>query len=186
MIGQLPTTLKVGDRELPILSTDYRTVLVIIQACEDPELTEQEKVYIMIDALLGWENIRPDEAEEAMNACNWFIDGGKEYDGSSYQPKLMDWGQDEQMIFSAVNHVAGKELRTSEYCHWWTFLGYFSEIQDGLFSYVVAIRQKKAKHKKLDKTEEEFYQQNRDIINIKKRYTAEEKAEIDRINSIFK
>ena len=48
----------------------------------------------------------------------------------------------------------GEYLRAEKYMHWWTFLGYFMEVEDGLFSQVLSIRQKKARHKKLEKWED--------------------------------
>ena len=57
MIGELPTNLEVNGRKLPILSTDYRNALLIFQAFNDPDLKSNEKQYIMIDALLGIENL---------------------------------------------------------------------------------------------------------------------------------
>ena len=97
----------------------------------------------------------------------------------------VDWKQDESIIFSAINKSAGFETRLAEYIHWWTFLGYFSEIGDGLFSQVVNIRTKKAKGKKLGKWEREFYNEHRELIDIKQHYNSEEQAEIDRLKAIL-
>ena len=97
----------------------------------------------------------------------------------------MDWKQDGQLIFSAVNHVAGKELRTEKYIHWWTFLGYFNEIQDGLFSYVLAIRQKKAKGKKLDKGEQEYFNAHKEMIEIREPESEKDKAIKEELNKRF-
>lgn len=89
------------------------------------------------------------------------------------------------MIFSAVNKVAGQETRALDYMHWWTFLGYFSEIGEGMLSQVLSIRAKKAKGKKLEKWEKEFYNERREIIDIRQSYSAEEQAEIDRLNKLL-
>jgi hypothetical protein len=186
MIGELPTTLEVNGRELQILSTDYRNSLLIFQAFNDPDLTDNEKQYIMIDALLGVNNLGESEMKEASEKCSWYLDGGKNYDSKRPEPKTMDWNQDEQLIFSAVNHVAGKELRTEKYIHWWTFLGYFNEIQDGLFSYVLSIRQKRAKHKKLEKYEQEYYNAHKDLIDIEVPESDADKAYKEELNQRFK
>ena len=97
----------------------------------------------------------------------------------------MDWEQDEQIIFSAVNKVAGYETRAIEYLHWWTFLGFFNEIGEGLFSTVVSIRKKRNRGKKLDKTEDEFYKRNRDMINLKKRLSKKEQEELNEVNRLL-
>lgn len=186
MIGVLPTTLMVGEKELPIKDTDFRVVLLILQVFNDSELDQDEKIYLMLDMLLGFDSLDPDDYHSAIMACYWFIDGGKEYKARTQEPKVMDWEQDEQLIFSAVNHVAGKETRLEEYIHWWTFLGFFNEIQDGLFSYVLSIRQKKANGKKLDDSEKEYYRKNRDIIDLRKKETEEEREFKDSILAKFR
>ena len=78
----------------------------------------------------------------------------------------------------AVNKVAGKELRAEKYMHWWTFLGYFMEVEDGLFSQVLSIRQKKARHKKLEKWEKEFEKENLDLVKLPAVQSEEQKREI--------
>lgn len=178
MIGELPVTLTIKGKKYPILNTDYRNALLIMQAYNDPNLSEDEKVYIALDSLIGVNKLNSDNAEEAYMQCIWYLDGGIDYSKTKkkHDPKVMDWEQDEQMLFSAVNHVAGKELRTETYIHWWTFLGYFNEIQDGLFSYVLSIRQKRANGKKLDKAEKEYYKKHKDLIDIKKKLSDEEQA----------
>lgn len=78
------------------------------------------------------------------------------------------------MIFSAVNKVAGKETREMEYLHWWTFLGYFNEVGEGNLTFVVGIRNKLNKHKKLEKHEREFLNNNSKLVMLEKRKTKEE------------
>ena len=45
---------------------------------------------------------------------------------------------------------------------------------DCLFAQIVSIREKKARGKPLDKSDRDFYNRNRDIVDIKTRYTDEE------------
>ena len=47
MIGALPETLTVGGEEYPI-RTDYRNVLQVFEAFQDPELTQEEKWIVAI------------------------------------------------------------------------------------------------------------------------------------------
>ena len=182
MIGRLPTTLIIDEKEYKIRS-DYRIALTIFEALEDVELNEKDKMRVMLELL--YEEF-PINIEEALKKASWFLDGGKQYEEFNKTKKVMDWQQDESIIFSAVNKVAGYETREKEYIHWWTFLGYFSEIGEGLFSTVINIRQKKNKGKKLEKYEQEFYRNNKQLIDLKQRYTEEEQAEIDRLNAILK
>jgi len=179
MVGRLPTSLNVNGIDRAIRS-DYRVALLIFQAYNDPELSEQEKTYVMLDCLYeDFENIPPEDYQAACEQAVWFLDGGIIQEDTKYQSskKVIDWEQDEQIIFSAVNKVAGKETRSLEYLHWWTFLGYFNEIGEGLLSTVISIRQKLNKHKKLEKYEQEFYRANKSLIDIKTRLSAEEQTE---------
>lgn len=76
-------------------------------------------------------------------------------------------------------------MRGCKYLHWWTFLGYFREIGEGVFSEVVSIRTKKVRGKKLEKYEREFEQEHSELVRIRPRYTDEEQAEIDALNAML-
>ena len=175
MIGDLPKTLLVGDKEYDI-RTDYRVALRILDAYQDTELNEYEKAEVLIRCLFVEELENIENLEQAIKQAVWFLNGGN-YDEPVNSAKIMDWEQDEQMIFSAVNKVAGKEIRSEEYIHWWTFLGYMQEIDEGLFITVLNIRRKKATGKKLLDYEKEFYNKNSDIVKLKPKYTEKEKRE---------
>ena len=181
MIGGLPKELNVNGTDRAIRS-DFRVALLIFQAYNDPELSDQEKAQAMMECLYeDYEGLSQEYYQEAHNQAIWFLDGGgiEEEKETNHQKarKVMDWEQDERIIFSAVNKVAGHETRAVEYMHWWTFLGYFNEIGEGLLSTVINIRQKKNKGKKLEKYEQEFYRENKSLIDIKVKLTAEEQAE---------
>ena len=84
----------------------------------------------------------------------------------------MDWEQDFPLIIGPVNRVLGKEIRSVEYLHWWTFLSAYMEVGDCTFAQVVAIRDKKARGKKLDKAENEWLKRNRELVDFKRKYTS--------------
>nr|DAT25369.1 MAG TPA: hypothetical protein [Caudoviricetes sp.] len=187
MIGYLPTTLEVAGKEYSICS-DYRVALVIFEAFDDPELNEYDKMAVMLDCLYKEPDSIPREAcNEAIEKASWFLDGGEDYKevGQQRQKKVMSWSQDEKMIFSAVNKTAGQEVRAVPYMHWWTFLGYFAEIGECFFSTVRSIREKKNRHKKLDKWEQEFYKEHKKMIDIERKYSAQEQAERDALNKLL-
>ncbi len=98
---------------------------------------------------------------------------------------FMNWEQDAGLIIPAVNKVIGKEVRAIPYMHWWTFAGAYMEIGESLFSQVLSIRQKKQKHQKLEKWEQEFNQKNRSMIDLKKRYSKEEKQKQKELLALF-
>ena len=183
MIFDLPVTLSFGGRSWPIHS-DYRDVLRTLSAFEDPDITDEERAYICLHNLYpDFEDIPPEDLQAAFDAAIAFIDHGAG-DGKP-GPRTMDWGQDAPLIFPAVNRAAGFEVREAEYLHWWTFLGYFMEIRDSVYSTVLGLRGKKARHKKLEKAEQEFWNENIGICRLRARLTEDEIAEKERLKQIL-
>lgn len=184
MIWDLPTTLEFGGQTWDI-NTDYRDILSILTAFEDEELSDSEKGYVCLHNLyVDFDQIPPDQMQAAYDAAIRFIDHGQEEDKKPSR-KTMDWTQDATLIFPAVNHVAGFEVRNADYIHWWTFMGYFMEIKDSTYSTVLSIRQKKARGKKLEKYEQEYWRNNRAICELRRRETEEEKAEKERLKKLL-
>lgn len=192
MIGALPETLTVGGKEYPI-RTDYRNVLQVFEAFQDPELTQEEKwivaIYLLFEDFFCDDDVLQAAQDgfdlgEAMKQISWFISAGQPEKQVLEQPTY-NWTQDEQMIFSAVNKVAGRETRELEYLHWWTFLGYFNEVGEGTFSFIVGIRHKLNKWKKLEKHEKEFLSHNKELVLMKKPLTKEEQEQEDAYKSLL-
>lgn len=165
MLGLLPTSLTINNTEYEI-RTDYRNILTIISAFNDEELRDAEKTLICLVRLYtDFYSIPESDYKEAYEAAVDFIECQMKSDKPS--PKVIDWEKDEQLMFAAVNKVAGKEIRSETYIHWWTFIGYFQSIdRESIWGYVLTIRQKKAKRKKLDKAENDFYNANKSMIDI--------------------
>lgn len=174
MTGELPNALTVCGKQLPIRA-DFRNVLRIFEAIEDPRLTEREKVYILLMRL--FETPPESDADEALKQAVWFLDGGDMPKTKPEARPVLDWKHDENMLIPAVSRAAGvPDVRALPFLHWWTFLGLFGEIGEGLFSTVLSIRTKQARGKKLMDAEREFLSRNRELIALR---TAEEKAAID-------
>lgn len=192
MIGELPETLTVGGAEYPI-RTDYRNVLQVFEAFQDPELQPEEKwivsIYLLFEDFTCADDVLQAaqdgfNLEEAIKQISWFISAGQPEKQVLEKPTY-NWRQDEQIIFSAVNKVAGHETRELEYLHWWTFLGYFNEVGEGTFSFIVGIRHKLSKGKKLEKHEKEFLAQNKELVRLEKPKTREEQAQEDAYNALL-
>ena len=182
----LPKKIEFGGRSWDIRS-DFRDVLTILTAFDDPELKEGEKLYTALKIFYkDFDDIPKSLYEEAYKQFMVFVDHGAEKkDQGKRSPRMMDWEQDAGILFPAVNKVAGKEVRELEYLHWWTFTGYFMEIRGGVYGTVMQLRQKKAKHKKLEKDEQEFWRTNREICEIKPRLSAEEEEEKARLKALL-
>lgn len=121
--------------------------------------------------------------QEAMEYLVEFISCGDQE--TKPAAKLMDWEQDTQVIVADVNKVAGMEIRALPFLHWWTFVFYFNAICEGQLSTLVSIREKLRKGKKLEKWEQEYYRKNKDKVDLKKRYSAEELAEQERLKKLL-
>lgn len=184
MLFDLPKSLEVGGTSWDI-RTDYRDILTILQAIDDQDLESREKIYVCMDIMYpNFEDMPQSLYEEAYKAAMNFISHGND-DDKKTSKKNMDWEQDAPLLFPAVNHVAGFEVRSVEYMHWWTFLGYFMEISDGVYSTVLSLRSKKNKGKKLEKWEQKWWQENLSICKLKKRYSEKEKAEQDALKALL-
>lgn len=118
---ELPTSLNINGVAYTI-RTDFRAIIDILIAMNDPDLDQQAKTFIMLQILYEeWQNIPFEDLTEACQKACDFIDCGQVDDPNKPKPRLMDWEQDGDMIVPAVNKVAGKEIRSVPYMHWWTF-----------------------------------------------------------------
>lgn len=184
MLGGLPQTLKVNGKSYPI-NSDYRNILQIISAYADPELKDEEKVYILLRRIYqkSFQDIPAEDYADAVRVANHFIECENDHDDRP-SPRVVNWEKDEQLIFPAVNKVAGMEIRSVPYMHWWTFYGYFQNIDpEGTWGFILTLRSKKAKGKKLEKHEKEFWKANRLLCAIDR--PKEMKGAKDRLDRIF-
>lgn len=195
----LPKSLNVCGIDYKI-RTDFRAILDILIAFNDPELENHEKPLAMLDILYldfeiledanrvyvkaGKKFLPQNEVEEAIKQAIDFIDAGIERDHVP-KPRMMDWEQDAPIIFPSINKMFGKDIRLQKYMHWWTFLGFFMEIPEGMFLQIVNIRQKMKSGKKLEKWEEKFYRENKKLCDLQSKYTEEEKKELDALNKLL-
>lgn len=176
---ELPRSLTVAGKAYPI-RTDFRVVLDILKAMEDPELDGLGKNMVMVRLLFpDYRDIPQTAIPAAIDAAMGFIDHGAK-SGKSGHTRLMDWEQDAPYIIPAINEVAHADVRAIPELHWWTFLSYFMEIKESTFSTILHIRQKRSKGKKLDKWEQEYFRDNQEAIILKSKQSEEEKAYWDK------
>lgn len=166
----LPTSVEVCGAEYEIRS-DYRAILDICRAISDPELKEQEKAVALLHIFYpAFSDMPAEHCQQAVEKCLWFIDCGQAHQDRPHG-KLMDWEQDFKYIIAPINRVMGKEVRSVEYMHWWTFLSAYYEIGDCLFAQIVRIRDRKARGKPLSKEDAEWYRRNRGLVDFQMVYT---------------
>lgn len=183
IVRKLPTSLVIDGVGYSI-NTDFGDILNILTMFNDTGFDEEERSLACIDMFYrqgdtwGTDIIPSEHWQEALNKAVDFIDMGMK--GDSHKPSLMDWEQDFNVIVPAVNTALGYDVREKEYLHWWTFLAGYMEIRESLFSNIISIRSKKQKKQKLEKYEEEFYRENKSLVDMKKKssYTDEQKEEL--------
>lgn len=190
---ELPTSLEVGGKEYAI-RTDYRVILDILAAMNDPEIfvpgmTEEEKKMeqsmTMLQILyIDFDSMPPRDWKEAAEKARDFIDCGIKDDGKP-KPRTMDWEQDAPLIVPAINKSVKIDVRSVKYMHWWTFFGLYMEIGESTFSTVVSIRDKKRRGKKLEKWEQEFYRNNKHLVDLKARRIERSDEEKDALRELF-
>lgn len=164
---EIPTTITVGSTEYRIRNKgDYRMVLDCFSALQDASLNSNERLFCSL--IIFYEDINciadinkfEDLEEAATKMFDFFNCGRSQSVGKKMNHKLIDWEQDSQIICSAINKVANKEVRAEPYIHWWTFMGYYSAVGESLLSTIVSIRDKIVRGKKLEKYERTFRQEN--------------------------
>lgn len=165
------------------LHADFRDVLEVIGWLQNPELPEFIRWQVAL-GLFYKQDVAPEHSREAMAYLGWFLTGGNP-EGDKPGPKLLDWEQDAAAIISDVNKTAGQEIRALPFLHWWTFLSWFHGIGEGQVSALVSIRDKLQRGKKLEGWEKEFYRQNRDRIQLKKKYSPQELLQRQRLEQLL-
>lgn len=183
----LPTAAAIGGRSWPIHS-DYRDVLDIIAWLAGPQggdLPAEERWYIAMRLFYPDFPAMPRQHwQPASDFMAAFLAGGRPQPAHP-GPKLLDWQQDAALIAAGVSQVAGRDVRTLPYLHWWSFLTCFDAIGEGTLSTVVAIRDKLRRGKRLESWELEFYRAHRAEVDLRPALTADEAAARARLQALL-
>jgi len=135
LVNALPQSVEIDGTEYE-LNTDYRASLFTILAFEDSELTQSEKVSLMLDNLFFE---IPSDLLAAVKKAQWFLNAGRENkdDGSR---RLYSFEKDANLIFAAYQQTHGIDLQSAK-MHWWKFLALFMDLgADTAFCSLVGLR----------------------------------------------
>ena len=180
----LPESAKIGGVSYKI-NADYRDVLEVIDRLNREDEMEYTRLYVALSLFyVDFPDVPEKDHGDALAWMFRFIGGGEDPDNRP-ATKTIDWEQDRGMIVADINRVAGCEIRALPFCHWWTFLAWFNGIGEGQLSTVVSIREKRRKGKKLTDWEREFYQDNRAKVDFRKKYSADELEEQERLKRLL-
>lgn len=178
----LPQQAVIGGKTYPIC-TDYRQILEIFSWLQQDAYPEFLRWRIAL-ALFFEGEIPETDVPEAAAWFTWFVNCGQE-EPANPGPQLLDWEADAQDIVADVNKVAGQEIRSLPYLHWWTFLGWFRGIGEGNLATLLSVRDKVRRGKKLESWEQEYCRRNRSRVSLRKKYSAEELAEQERLKQLL-
>ena len=187
----IPVSIQIGDTQYNIRNKgDFRMVLDCFAVLDDEQLTLQERILACV--IIFYEDMHSiedtnkfsDYQTAVTEMFKFFNCGQEESPGASTNYKLIDWQTDSQLISSAINNVAGKEIRAEKYIHWWTFMGYYLAIGESALATVVNIRSKIVKGKKLEKYEQEFRKNNPQLFRWKSK-TVEQREQDELARSLW-
>ena len=177
----LPISVEIDGKEYAIRNKcDYRVVLDVISALNDEELEMEYRIecalFIFYEDLTGLKDIQT-AIMEMMKIINL---GEETTEEEQHKPQLMDWEHDFSQIVPPISRVLGYSVRdANHYTHWYDFIGAYMEIGECTFSNIVSIRNKRIKGKKLENWEQEFYKENKKMVDLPQNLTEEEKEWLD-------
>ena len=182
MMWNLPVFVEIDGKRHNIRNKcDYRVVLDVIAVLKDNELNQEEQIKCAL--FIFYENILDiKDVQTAVNKMLKIINNGEELEEETQTPKpqIMDWQHDFIHIAPPISRVLGYSVRDeNNYTHWYDFIGAYMEIGECSFSNIISIRQKKMKGKKLENWEQEFYKENKKMVDLPQKLTEEEKDWLD-------
>ena len=189
MMWSLPISVEIYGKEYAIRNKcDYRVVLDVISALNDEDLEMEYRVECALFQFYG--NDELDTVEKVLTSLNdiqiaivemmKIINLGKEETDEEYKPKLMDWEHDFTQLAPPISRTLGYSVRDAKnYTHWYDFIGAYMEIGECTFANIISIRNKRMKGKKLEDWEQEFYIENKKIIDLPHKLTDEEQEWLD-------
>ena len=182
---ELPTSIELEGQSFAIRDDgDFRMVLDCFSILNDYDLELEERLlgalsifYADIKKDLSEISKLPSIEEAVKKMYEFFNCRSPEISQKRPDYKLIDWEVDEILITSAINQVAGKEIRLEKYIHWWTFMGYYMAVGECSLSTVVSIRHKIATNQKLEKYEKKFRAENPQYFTVDVRSKAQQEAD---------
>lgn len=186
----LPTSVTINGNEFEIRNKcDYRVILDVISALNDNDLEMQHRVVCALFQFYGndtdlntVENVLNSlgDIQSAISEMLKIINLGNEETKSEHKPRVMDWEHDFPQIAPPISRVLGYSVRdTNNYTHWFDFIGAYQEIGECSFATVISIRNKRMKGKKLEKWEQEFYNENKAMVDLPLKLTEDDLEWLD-------
>lgn len=182
LINKLPKSVYINDAEIGI-NTDFRFCLNIILAFEDKELSDDEKIYILLKNIYG--HIPEDNIQEHINEAIKFLNCGEEFNQDAQdKPRLYSFEKDSKYIYVAMKQSLNVDFEKD--IHWWDFVNYFLALDEkSFFSRILYLRSQKRKGK-LTKEELKYWNENKDILELDEEVNEEDNEVIDNFRKLLK
>lgn len=155
-----PTAVRI-DGDAVEINTDFRVALRIMGAFSDPELTEPEKIEVMVRLLYP---SPPRNLSAAAKQGMKFLNLGEPAEMSS-DPPVYSFEKDSRYIYTAFKSSYDIDLESIGYMHWWKFRALFSDLGDCFFSQLVGIRSRMRTGELLD-SERKFIVKNKALVYL--------------------
>ncbi len=164
LTASLPTKIKINNNIYDI-NYNYRTIINILLAFEDTELTHEEKIFIMLNNLYKTE-IPQNDIEEAIKKAIKFIDCGEDYTSNKIKTRVYSFNKDANYIFTGINSTHHIDIDEKPNLHWWKFVNFFMDMSsECMFAELVYYRSRKAEGK-LTKEEKVQYEKIKDLVDL--------------------
>lgn len=175
LTDKFPTKIRVNNKVLKI-NPDFRNCIKIIEAFEDDELLNEEKVLILIKRLYV-DEVSDNDIDEAYKKGIKFLDLGEEQKDEKEVPRIYSFKKDNAYIYTGIRQSHNIDLNSIDYLHWWNFVYLFMDIgQDCMFNQIIYYRKRKSEGK-LTKDERKVYLSMLKILDLD--YSEEENEEDD-------
>lgn len=184
----LPTSVEIAGKQCEF-NSDFRDVIDVLIAMDDPNLTKPEKLIVSLNLFYKTDDCLND-SDTAITEMFSFVTMSDENfkNATTHRPesvhKLYDWDKDFNIIVAPINRILGYDVRGKDYVHWWTFLSAFMEIGESTFSTYVAIRDKLNHGRKLEKYEEKILKEHREDIILKAKVDNTTQSLLDEIMGV--
>ena len=137
-----PISLFVSGEEYPI-HWDAKHCIQIMIELEKGDLTVNEQLIYLINALLDTEELPPDTGE-AIKQALWFIHGGRYLEDAQAKAdpvRTFSYEKDAELIYSAFSTRHGIDLAGVD-MHWWRFRALFTDLGDTTFAHLCDLRRR--------------------------------------------
>lgn len=163
LLEKVPHAVLIDGKAVPI-NTDFRVCLRIIQALEDDQLMEHEKLTVLITLLY------PDPPENTALAIEQglkFLNLGESVDGSKARQQIVyNLNKDSAYIYTAFKSTFNVDLNEVENLHYWKFRSLFADLgKDCFFNTLISLRSRQRSGKLMD-SEKEFIRRNPELISL--------------------